>query len=71
MQGALGIGANRNKFSAAVITEAAKMVATYNRIRPAANTPRCSCSGTRRTSAPAIRLQGLDPRAIYRAIRRP
>ncbi len=34
MQGALGIGANLNKFSADDMTEAAKMVATYKRIRP-------------------------------------
>ena len=33
MQGALGIGANLNKFSADDLTVAAKMVATYKRIR--------------------------------------
>ena len=95
MQGALGIGANLNKFSAGDMTEAAKMVATYKRIRPAVQlgdlyrlaSPRAgdvtanqyvAADGQQsvvfvfrhsqeyRTAAPAIRLQGLDPRAIYR-----
>jgi alpha-galactosidase len=95
MQGALGIGANLNKFSAEDTALAAKMVAAYKRIRATVQvgdlyrlySPRAgdltanqyvAADGRQSvlfafrhsqeysTAPPAIRLQGLDPRAVYR-----
>jgi alpha-galactosidase len=95
MQGALGIGANLTKFSAADTMLATKMIATYKRIRSTVQqgdlyrlySPRTgdvtanqyvAADGRQSvlfvfrhsqeysTSPPAIHLQGLDPRAVYR-----
>jgi alpha-galactosidase len=95
MQGALGIGANLNKFPAGDIAWATKMVATYKRIRDTVQlgdlyrlySPRAGDltanqyvaagggqavvfafrhSQEYSTAAPAIRLRGLDERALYR-----
>jgi len=95
MQGALGIGANLNKWTQQDADLATKMIALYKQIRPAVQTgdlyrllsPRdhdvtaneyVSESGDLAvlfafrhsqqyfTPAPAIRLRGLDPHALYR-----
>jgi alpha-galactosidase len=95
MQGALGIGANLNKFSTDDVAMATKMVALYKRIRPTVQlgdlyrlySPRAgditanqyvAADGKQlvvfafrhsqeySTAPPAIRLQGLDERALYR-----
>jgi alpha-galactosidase len=95
MQGALGIGANLNKFSAEDTATATKMVATYKRIRNTVQlgdlyrlySPRSGDIAANQyvspdsrqsvlfvfrhsqeysTAPPAIHLQGLDPKALYR-----
>jgi len=95
MQGALGIGANLNKWTQQDTGTAVKMIALYKRIRTAVQTgdlyrllsPRTgdvtaneyvSPDGKQavvfvfrhsqeyNTAAPAIRLRGLDERALYR-----
>jgi alpha-galactosidase len=95
MQGALGIGANLNKFSAEDTATATKMVATYKRIRNTVQSgdlyrlysPRTgdvtanqyvAADGKQSvlfvfrhsqeyaTVPPAIHLQGLDAKALYR-----
>src|SRR3984957_14493249 len=95
MQGALGIGANLNKFSAEDTAMATKMVATYKRIRNTVQlgdlyrlySPRNGDIAANQyvapdsrqsvlfvfrhsqeysTAPPAIHLQGLDPKALYR-----
>jgi alpha-galactosidase len=95
MQGALGIGANLNKFSAEDTAMATKMVATYKRIRNTVQlgdlyrlySPRTGDVAANQYVAadgrqsvlfvfrhsqeysaapPAIHLQGLDPKALYR-----
>lgn len=95
MQGALGVGANLNKFSDQDTALATKMIATYKRIRNTVQlgnlyrllSPRfndvtaneyVSQDGKQavlfafrhsqefNTSAPAIRLHGLDEKAVYR-----
>jgi alpha-galactosidase len=95
MQGALGIGANLNKWSESDSAMATKMIALYKRVRPTVQggnlyrlmSPRTedvtaneyvSSDGKQavlfafrhsqeyNTAAPAIRLRGLDERAVYR-----
>ena len=95
MQGALGIGANLNKWTDQDAEFAARMIALYKRIRPTIQTgnlyrllsPRIgditanqyvSSDGKQTvlfvfrhaqqygTEAPAIRLHGLNPKALYR-----
>ena len=95
MQGALGIGANLTKWSAADTTLATKMIATYKRIRPTVQSgdlyrllsPRSGDTTANQyvaadgkqsvlfvyrhsqeysTAPPALRLRGLDARALYR-----
>jgi alpha-galactosidase len=95
MQGALGIGANLNKFTDEDSKLAAGMIATYKRIRATVQTgelfrllsPRTEDvvatqyvagdgkqavlfayrhSQQLRADAPAIRLRGLDPKAVYK-----
>lgn len=95
MQGALGIGANLNKFSEQDTATATRMVATYKRIRATVQTgdlyrllsPRGDdvtasqyVAGDGRqsvlfafrhaqqyqTAVPAIRLRGLDEKAVYK-----
>jgi alpha-galactosidase len=95
MQGALGIGANLTKWSAADVTLATKMIATYKRIRATVQSgdlyrllsPRAGDTTANQyvaadgkqsvlfayrhsqeysTAPPAIHLQGLDERALYR-----
>jgi alpha-galactosidase len=95
MQGALGIGANLNRWSPEDSALAAKMITLYKRIRPTVETgdlyrllsPRTidvtaneyvaqdgnpavlfafRHSQQYSTPAPTIRLQGLDPHALYR-----
>jgi len=95
MQGALGIGANLNKFTDQDTALATNMIAAYKRIRATVQTgdlyrllsPRTedvtateyvAADGRQavlfafrhsqqlREDAPAIRLRGLDPRAVYK-----
>ena len=95
MQGALGIGANLNKFSSDDTATATKMIAAYKRIRNTVQlgdlyrllSPRSNDvtanqyvaadgrqsvvfafrhSQEYNTAAPTLRLQGLDPKALYK-----
>jgi len=95
MQGALGVGANLNKWSAEESQAASKMIALYKRIRPTVQmgelyrlmSPRVGDVTANQyvsadakqsvlfafrhaqqynTAAPAIRLQGLDAKGLYR-----
>ncbi len=95
MQGALGIGANLNKWSTDESAAAAQMIALYKRIRPTIQlgdlyriySPRTSDTTANQyvsadgkqsvlfafrhsqqynTAPPAIRLRGLDAKALYR-----
>jgi alpha-galactosidase len=95
MQGALGIGANLNKWTVQDEKTATQMVALYKRVRPTVQTgdlyrlfsPRVGDltaneyveadgkqavlfafrhSQQYNTAVPAIRLRGLDPKALYR-----
>ncbi|HWC97070.1 MAG TPA: alpha-galactosidase [Candidatus Sulfopaludibacter sp.] len=95
MQGALGVGANLNKWTDSDSALATKMIALYKRIRPTVQlgeayrllSPRendvaanqyVSADGKQsvvfafrhsqefNTAAPAIRLQGLDEKAVYK-----
>jgi alpha-galactosidase len=95
MQGALGVGANLNKFTDQDSTLAASMIAAYKRIRATVQTgdlyrllsphtedvnatQYVASDGKQavlfayrhsqqyRTDAPAVRLRGLDPQAVYK-----